>query len=115
MSRGSSQNGARSRRSFMRAGAGLGSALLLPHFPSLLSGGAAAQTHAHMPEVGVANLPIVQAMHQPLVEPKVHRSVNGVLSTSLRCAYVYRDIGGTRLYVRSYEGGLGPTLRMKPG
>jgi hypothetical protein len=35
--------------------------------------------------------------------------------TSLRCAYAYRDIGGTRLYLRAYEGGLAPTLRMKPG
>ena len=38
-----------------------------------------------------------------------------MLSTSLRCAYAYRDIGGFRLYLRSYEGGLAPTLRMKPG
>ena len=75
------------------------------------SGGA----HVHMPEVGVAKLPIVPAMDQPLVEPEVRRSANGVLSTSLRCAYAYRDIGGTRLYLRGYEGGLAPTLRMKPG
>ena len=54
-------------------------------------------------------------MDQPLVEPEVRRSANGVLSTSLRCAYAYRDIGGMRLYLRAYEGGLGPTLRMKPG
>jgi FtsP/CotA-like multicopper oxidase with cupredoxin domain len=55
-------------------------------------------------------------MDQPLVEPEVRRSANGVLSTSLRCAYAYRDIGGRRLYLRSYEGGSpGPTLRMKPG
>ena len=38
-----------------------------------------------------------------------------MLSTSLRCAYAYRDIGGMRLYLRSFEDGLGPTLRMKPG
>jgi FtsP/CotA-like multicopper oxidase with cupredoxin domain len=54
-------------------------------------------------------------MDQPLVEPEARRSANGVLSTSLRCAYAYRDIGGMRLYLRSYEGGLAPTLRMKPG
>jgi FtsP/CotA-like multicopper oxidase with cupredoxin domain len=55
-------------------------------------------------------------MDQALVEPEVRRSANGVLQTSLRCAYTYRDVGGTRLYVRSYEGGSpGPTLRMKPG
>jgi FtsP/CotA-like multicopper oxidase with cupredoxin domain len=58
----------------------------------------------------------VAAMDQPLVEPEVRRSVNGVLSTTLRVGYVYRQIGGVRLYVRSYEGGSpGPTLRMKPG
>ena len=56
------------------------------------------------------------AMDQPLVEPEVRRSVNGVLSTTLRVAYAYRRIGGVRLYVRSYEGGSpGPTLRVKPG
>jgi FtsP/CotA-like multicopper oxidase with cupredoxin domain len=54
-------------------------------------------------------------MDQPLIEPEARRSANGVLSTSLRCAYAYRDIGGMRLYLRAYEGGLGPTLRMKPG
>lgn len=58
----------------------------------------------------------VPATDAPLVEPEVRRSANGVLSTSLRCAYAYRDIGGKRLYLRSYEGGSpGPTLRMKPG
>jgi Putative multicopper oxidases len=55
-------------------------------------------------------------MDQPLVEPEVRRSVNGMLSTTLRAGYAYRQIGGVRLYVRSYEGGSpGPTLRMKPG
>src|SRR4029077_7779416 len=69
----------------------------------------------HMPELGLAKLPVVPAMDQPLVEPEDRRSVNGVLNTSLRCAYAYRDIGGTRLYLRAYDGGLGPTLRMQPG
>ncbi len=63
----------------------------------------------------MANLPVVPTVDQPLIEPEIRRSVNGVLNTSLRCAYTYRDIGGRRLYLRSYEGGLGPTLRMKPG
>src|SRR5258707_13988103 len=67
-----------------------------------------------MPELGLAKLPVVPAMDQPLVEPEARRSANGVLSTSLRCAYAYRDIGGFRLYLRKYEGGLAPTLRMKP-
>ena len=30
--------------------------------------------------------------------------------------YAYKDIGGYRLYMRTYEGTLpGPTLRLKPG
>ena len=58
----------------------------------------------------------VAAMDQPLVEPEVRRSVNGELRTTLRAAYAYRDLGGFRLFLRSYEGGSpGPTLRMKPG
>jgi FtsP/CotA-like multicopper oxidase with cupredoxin domain len=77
------------------------------------SGGARA--NMHMPELGLATSPVVPVMDQPLVEPPVRRSMNGVLSTSLRCAYTYRDIGGARLYLRAYEGGLPPTLRMKAG
>ena len=76
------------------------------------SGGA----HAHMPELGVAKLPVASAMDQPLVEPEMRRSVNGVLSTTLRVAYAYRSIGGVKLYVRSYEGGSpGPTCGVQPG
>jgi FtsP/CotA-like multicopper oxidase with cupredoxin domain len=99
-----------SRRGLLQGGLAIG---------TLALGGRAALAqhadHAHMPEIGVAQVPAVAAMDQPLTEPAVRRSVNGVLSTSLRCAYAYRDIGGVHLYLRSYEGGLGPTLRMKPG
>jgi FtsP/CotA-like multicopper oxidase with cupredoxin domain len=99
-----------SRRGLLQAGLGLAT-LALGQRTALGQPG-----HAHqMPELGVANLPIVPAMDQPLLEPEVRRSVNGVLSTRLSCAYTYRDIGGFRLYLRSYEGGLAPTLRMKPG
>jgi FtsP/CotA-like multicopper oxidase with cupredoxin domain len=100
-----------SRRGFLQAGLAIGMLALGQRAALGQSGGA----HAHMPELGVTKLPVVPAMDQPLVEPEVRRSANGVLSTSLRCAYAYRDIGGTRLYLRAYEGGLGPTLRMKPG
>ena len=100
-----------SRRGLLQAGLAIGTLALGPRAALGQSGAA----HTHMPELGVAKLPVVPAMDQPLVEPEVRRSVNGVLSTSLRCAYTYRDIGGFRLYLRSYEGGLAPTLRMKPG
>src|ERR1700737_2896595 len=94
---------------------------------SLVGGSAKAQPamhdHAGMPHtadmsptMGMVPDAPVPAMDQPLVEPEVRRSVNGVLSTTLRVGYAYRQIGGVRLYVRSYEGGSpGPTLRMRPG
>src|SRR5262245_26158315 len=89
-----------SRRGLLQAGLAIGTLALGQRAALGQSGGA----HVHMPELGVATLPVVAAMDEPLVEPEVRRSVNGVLSTSLRCAYAYRDIGGKRLYLRSYEG-----------
>src|SRR3954464_13664720 len=94
---------------------------------SLFAGAANAQhavhDHAGMshtadmsPTMGMVTETPVPAMDQPLLEPEVRRSVNGVLSTTLRVGYAYRQVGGVKLYVRSYEGGSpGPTLRMKPG
>src|SRR3954453_21544502 len=94
---------------------------------SLFAGAAQAQHAAHdhagmshtadmSPTMGMVTETPVPAMDQPLLEPEVRRSVNGVLSTTLRVGYAYRQVGGVKLYVRSYEGGSpGPTLRMKPG
>jgi len=101
-----------SRRRLLGGGLATGTALLA-------GGQVAAQGHNHdgmSPTLGLVARPKVPITDQPLVEPEVRRSANGVLQTSLRCAYAYRDVGGVRLYVRSYEGGSpGPTLRMKPG
>ena len=72
-----------SRRGLLQAGLAIGTLALGQRAALGQSGGA----HVHMPELGAARLPIVAAMDQPLVEPEVRRSVNGVLSTSLRCAY----------------------------
>src|SRR5262245_57305656 len=102
-----------SRRGLLNGGLALGAAALSPRL--VLAQPGSAHAHAHMPELGVTKLPVVPAMDQPLREPEVRRSVDGVLSTSLRCAYTYRDIGGMHLYLRAYEGGLAPTRRMKPG
>ncbi|CAH1662713.1 hypothetical protein CHELA1G11_12126 [Hyphomicrobiales bacterium] len=53
---------------------------------------------------------------EPLREPEVRRSVKGELNTTLRVAYSYQDIGGYRLFLRTYEGGIpGPTFRMRRG
>jgi FtsP/CotA-like multicopper oxidase with cupredoxin domain len=52
----------------------------------------------------------------PLIETEVRRSVSGELRTTLQVRYVYKDIGGYRLSLRSYEGMIpGPTLRVRPG
>jgi hypothetical protein len=85
-----------SRRGLLQAGLAIGTLALSRRAALGQHGGG----HAHMPELGVAQLPLVPALDQPLVEPEVRRAANGVLSTSLRCAYAYRDIGGTRLYLR---------------
>ncbi len=76
----------------------------------------APHVHPSMPELGVVVRPAAPPTLQPLSEPQVRASANGLLQTSLRAAYGYRDVGGFRLFVRGYEGGSpGPTLRMKPG
>ncbi|MDP2378417.1 multicopper oxidase family protein [Reyranella sp.] len=103
-----------SRRRLLNGGTVLGAYFLLPGHA-----GAQHQGHDHS-KMNLDPGPIVQAaaasMDQPLLEPEVRRSVNGVLNTTLSCRYAYKDIGGQRLYLRSYEGtSHGPTLRMKPG
>ena len=51
-----------------------------------------------------------------LIEPEVRRSADGELRTTLQVRYAYKDIGGYRLHLRSYEGMIpGPTLRVRPG
>ena len=77
-----------SRRGVLQAGLAIG-ALALGRGVALgqTGGGQTGGAHAHMPELGVAKVPVVPVMDQPLVEPEVRRSANGVLSTSLRCAY----------------------------
>ncbi len=66
------------------------------------------------PVAGAERVPFT--VGEPLVEPEVRASIDGVLETTLRAQYAYRDVGGYRLFVRTYEGKVpGPTLRMKPG
>jgi FtsP/CotA-like multicopper oxidase with cupredoxin domain len=101
-----------SRRGLLQAGLAIGTLALGPRIARGQSAGG--HQHGQMPDPGLIKA-AVAASDQPLREPEVRRSVDGVLSTSLRCAYAWRDIGGMHLYLRSYEGGVGPTLRMKPG
>ncbi len=111
-------NGKMSRRKLLDCGIGFGALLLTTG-----ARGSSPADQMHMcvtpdmsPELGIVAEAPTPAMDQLLIEPETRRSSNGVLSTTLRVAYAYRQIGGIRLYVRSYEGGSpGPTLRMKPG
>jgi len=104
-----------SRRGFMRAGLGVGTAMLLPNLPGTISVAGAASTHDHEPadrDEGAKDF----KPGAPFIEPEVRPSAHGELNTMLRMQYAYKNIGGHRLYVRTYEGTVpGPTLRLKPG
>ena len=53
---------------------------------------------------------------EALIEPETRQSADGELRTRLDVRYAYKDIGGYRLHLRTYEGGIpGPTLRVQPG
>ena len=116
MARGFKSSGSPfSRRGLMRAGFGVGTALLLPNLPGFIPFGRATPAHDHEPaddDKGSKNF----EPGAPFVEPEVRRSANGELNTTLRMQYAYKDIGGSRLCVRTYEGTVpGPTLRLKAG
>jgi FtsP/CotA-like multicopper oxidase with cupredoxin domain len=104
-----------SRRGFLRTGLGVGTALLLPNLPGSIPLASAASAHDHEPagrDEGAKDF----KPGAPFVEPEIRRSANGELNTTLRMQYAYKNIGGSRLYVRTYEGAVqGPTLRLKPG
>lgn len=114
-----------SRRRLLDGGFGIGALLLAAGraraeqaMPGMTMSPAADRPHSMdmSPRLGMVPERAAPALDQPLVEPEVRRSVDGVLTTTLRVGYAYREIGGVKLYVRSYEGGSpGPTLRMEPG
>ena len=103
-----------SRRRFLTATGGLGATLL-----SFGRGAGAAPPHQHAPEadpVAGGATPARAGGAGLLIEPEVRRAVNGELRTTLRARYAYKEIGGHKLYVRTYEGTVpGPTLRCRPG
>lgn len=101
-----------SRRAALTGGTALGGLLLLS------DQAVAADPHAdHMsPTLGIVPREVPPALDQPFAEPEVRRSVDGELRTAMSMRYAYRDVGGMRLYVRTYEGtSPGPTLRLQPG
>src|SRR4051812_20606486 len=79
-----------SRRQLLDGGIGIGAYLLA-------AGTARAQGQGHVhgnmdmsPTMGMVPEKPVPAMDEPLVEPEVRRSANGLLSTTLRVGYAYR-------------------------
>jgi len=65
----------------------------------LIAGKVAAQGHNHhgmSGTLGQVQRPKPPTMDQPLVEPEVRRSANGVLQTSLRCAYTFAPMKAAR-------------------
>lgn len=107
-----------SRRLFLAAGSGIGTSLLVRSLPATAPESGEAQAAEHMHEdldnAYDAWKHFVPGAH--FIEPEVRRSANGELHTTLRLQYAYKDIGGYRLFIRTYEGTIpGPTLRLKPG
>jgi FtsP/CotA-like multicopper oxidase with cupredoxin domain len=106
-----------SRRGFLAAGGAVGTSLLNPELPAMLgSGRAHAVEHVHDVPADTSEAWKAFLPGAPLTEPEVRRSANGELRTTLRLQYAYKDMGGYRLFMRTYEGDIpGPTLRVRPG
>ena len=105
------------RRAFLTAGGAIGTSLLAPR---LLGGAGNGEAHAaeHLHDTTAEAIDAWKDFvpGAPFVEPEIRRSVNGELRTTLRLQYAYKNVGGYRLYVRTYEGTVpGPTLRARPG
>src|SRR5690349_2999454 len=90
-----------SRRRFLTATAGIGTALAVPSLPAAADSGAAGgdmgmdmgPAGADMPDsTGVRSIPFTEGV--PLTEPEVRRSVDGELRTTLKVQYAYQEIGG---------------------
>jgi FtsP/CotA-like multicopper oxidase with cupredoxin domain len=110
-----------SRRRFL-TGAGAGTALIVPGLLGAAPADAAAETGEQMDmgmsgasdSIGVRPAPYAEGA--PLLDPEERRSLAGELRTTLAVRYAYKDVGGYRLFLRTYEGASpGPTLRLGRG
>jgi FtsP/CotA-like multicopper oxidase with cupredoxin domain len=108
-----------SRRRLLRDGAVLAGGVVTAAVTGSMLGRRVAEAaegggHHALPPKGVPRAPWDR--NAALIEPEVRAAGNGVLETTLRVDYAYHDIGGYRLSLRTYEGGIpGPTLRARPG
>lgn len=110
----------RSRRAFVAAGLGAGGTLLAVGSLRLPAVAQEATPAGHAGHGETASIQATPSwlLWEPadLIEPEVRQSAGGELRTELRVAYAYHDIGGYRLSMRTYEGGMpGPTLCVQPG
>jgi FtsP/CotA-like multicopper oxidase with cupredoxin domain len=114
------------RRRLLASSAGLGAALLLPHTANQAAEGSTIfpnsenRFRATCPiqlDTRIVSQTIDPAKDSPpLIEPEVRTSGGGLLETTLNVRYAYQDVGGYRLFMRTYEGSSpGPTLRVQPG
>ena len=111
-----------SRRELLSiAGAGFAAGTLTPVLAAMLAaeskGAGEPTSHLHAAAgnaIGVPRAPY--EIGATLIEPESRNSVGGVLRTDLHVRYTYKEIGGYRLYLRSYEGLIpGPTMRVRAG
>jgi FtsP/CotA-like multicopper oxidase with cupredoxin domain len=109
-----------SRRGLLMAGgagvaAGLGAGLVATAMrQSRAADDAGMAMQGHGAAIGAPRAPWDK--DAPLIQPEVRRAANGELRTTLQVRYAYKEIGGYRLSLRSYEGTIpGPTLRVRPG
>lgn len=110
----------KSRRRVLAGGAGLGgTALIAGATRQSVWGQSATPEPAHDAHDDPAAESLVPGSGpwEPadLVEPEVRRSVDGLLDTELHVRYAYADVGGYRLFMRTYDEMIpGPTLRVQP-
>jgi len=109
-----------SRRRLLRDGAVLAGGVVAAAVTGSMLGrsraaeAAAGSGHHGLPPKGVPRA--AWDRNALLMQPEVRTARDGVLGTTLKVDYAYHDIGGYRLSMRSYEGGIpGPTLRARPG
>jgi FtsP/CotA-like multicopper oxidase with cupredoxin domain len=109
------------RRTLLAGGMGAGGSLLAASALRRSAGALQASSPAaHMDHGEIAALEATPSwlLWEPadLIEPEIRVSAGGELTTDLRVGYAWHDIGGYRLNMRAYEGGIpGPTLRVQPG
>lgn len=111
----------RTRRAFVAASVGGGASLItlgarrLPTWAQEATPGTGSRGHSDMAPIEATPSWLLWEPEE-LFEPEERRTAAGELRTDLRVGYANHTIGGYRLHMRTYEGGMpGPTLRLAPG